>query len=78
MDVNCLFNCLSQFPYSACPGLSQKEKTGGGYMKSIGDRSGRQEKAKWGNLWDQIKSKTNRHISVTQMNKKELTINNAQ
>ena len=26
-------------------------------MKSIGDRLGRQEKEKWGNLWDWIKSK---------------------
>ena len=26
-------------------------------MKSIGDRLGRQEKAKWGNLWDWIKGK---------------------
>ena len=26
-------------------------------MKSIGDRVERQEKAKWGNLWDWIKSK---------------------
>ena len=27
------------------------------YMKSIGDRLGKQEKAKQGNLWDLIKSK---------------------
>ena len=26
-------------------------------MKSIGDRLGKQEKAKWGNFWDWIKSK---------------------
>ena len=26
-------------------------------MKSVGDRIGRQEKAKWGNLWDCIKGK---------------------
>ena len=28
-----------------------------GYMKSSGDRLGRQEKAKQGNLWDGIESK---------------------
>ena len=32
------------------------------YMTSTGDRPGRQEKAKQGNLWDWIKSETNRHV----------------
>ena len=33
-----------------------------GYMKSIGGRIRGQEKAKPGNLWDWIKSKTERHM----------------
>ena len=31
-------------------------------MKFTGNRLGRPEKAKQGNFWDEIKSKTNRHI----------------
>ena len=39
-------------------------KVGGvtGDLKSIGDKLGMQEKAKRGNLWDWIKTRTNRHI----------------
>ena len=31
-------------------------------MKFIGDALGRREKAKQGDLWDSIKSETNRHF----------------
>ena len=33
------------------------KKAQGDYMKSVGDRLRKQEKAKWGDLWDWIKSK---------------------
>ena len=42
-------------------------------MKSTGGRLGRQEKAKRGNLWDWIESKTDRLKPLTLVGKGQLT-----
>lgn len=41
--------------------LQPKEEMSVGHMESTGDRVGRWEKAKWGNLCDWIKGKMDRH-----------------
>ena len=53
---------------------NQRGKHKEGYIKPIGSSTlKRQEKAKWGNLWDWIKSKMEKHISFTLVGTGQLT-----